>query len=159
MKLSHLDNKGNAEMVDVSEKNETLRIARAMAIVEFSKETYNIVKTGNSKKGDILGVAKIAGIMAAKKTSSLIPLCHPLLINKIDVSFKYIDTSNEIHITSTVSVNGKTGVEMEALVAANIAALTIYDMSKAIDKNIKIKEVKLIEKSGGKSGHFKRLEL
>ena len=159
MGLSHLDKDGNANMVDVSNKSVTERTAIARAIVSFSSETFNKVIVGNNKKGDIISVSKIAGIMAAKNTSNLIPLCHPLNLSKVDITFKFLEETCELKITSVVTVTGKTGVEMEALVAVNVAALTIYDMCKAIDKNIVIKEVKLLEKTGGKSGHFRRLQV
>ena len=157
MGLSHLDKDGHANMVDVSNKTITTRTAKAIALVSFSSNTYQTVIDGNNKKGDILSVSKIAGIMAAKNTSNLIPLCHPLNITNVDIEFMFLDDSHDLQIISSVTVSGQTGVEMEALVAVNVAALTIYDMCKAIDKNIIIKEVKLLEKTGGKSGEFKRL--
>ena len=157
MGLSHLDKDGHANMVDVSNKTITTRTAKAIALVSFSSDTYQTVIDGNNKKGDILSVSKIAGIMAAKNTSNLIPLCHPLNITNVDIEFMFLDDSHDLQIISTVTVSGQTGVEMEALVAVNVAALTIYDICKAIDKNIIIKEVKLLEKTGGKSGEFKRL--
>ena len=157
MGLSHLDKDGHANMVDVSNKTITTRTAKAIALVSFSSDTYQTVIDGNNKKGDILSVSKIAGIMAAKNTSNLIPLCHPLNITNVDIEFMFLDDSHDLQIISSVTVSGQTGVEMEALVAVNVAALTIYDMCKAIDKNIIIKEVKLLEKTGGKSGEFKRL--
>lgn len=157
MVFSHLDKNGNAKMVDVSNKNETVRTATARALVRFSKDTYSTIKNGNNKKGDIINVSKIAGIMAAKQTSSLIPLCHPINISGIDIIFNFLDESYELEIISEVKINGYTGVEMEALVAVNIAALTIYDMCKAIDKSITITNIQLLQKTGGKSGDFKRV--
>lgn len=155
MKITHLNNEGNANMVDVSNKNETKREAKAQAIVQMSKEAYDVLKSGYAKKGDILSVAQVAGIMAAKNTSNIIPLCHPLNLTHINIEYSFFDDTFELTITSTVSLTGKTGVEMEALTSASVAALTVYDMLKAIDKKIVIKEVKLLEKTGGKSGTFR----
>ncbi|HPP07253.1 MAG TPA: cyclic pyranopterin monophosphate synthase MoaC, partial [Syntrophorhabdaceae bacterium] len=150
MRLTHLDEKGRAQMVDVSDKQETQRIARAYGNVKISPETYKVIKEGYGPKGDIFSVAKIAGIMAAKKTHELIPLCHPLFISHIDVEFKFIDKENRVEILSTVKTTGKTGVEMEALVCATHVALTIYDMCKAMDKAIELGPFYLLEKEGGK---------
>ncbi len=154
--FTHFDDHGNAVMVDVSEKNETTRIAVASGIVSMNSEAYALVKTGSIKKGDVLGVARIAGIMAAKKVDAIIPLTHPLMITKVTIDFTLQDVDNSILISSTVGITGKTGVEMEALTAVSVAALTIYDMCKAVDKTMVIGEIKLMSKSGGKSGSFIR---
>jgi cyclic pyranopterin phosphate synthase len=149
--LTHIDNDGNAKMVDISDKNNTDRIAIASGFIKLNKETIQLVKTGDLKKGDVLTVAKIAAIQASKKTSSLIPLCHNIDLNKIDIEFNINNLENKIYCKSTVSCSGKTGVEMEALTAVSLALLTIYDMCKASDKNMLISEIKLLEKRGGKS--------
>jgi len=151
-KLSHYDKAGDARMVDVSAKTETKRTARAQAFVKMSAAV--ISELGNNPKGDPLQVARIAGITAAKKTSELIPMCHPLLLSHIDVSVTVKD--NGVHIASSVTTTAQTGVEMEALTAATVAALTVYDMTKALDKGIEIREIYLIEKTGGKSGAYAR---
>jgi cyclic pyranopterin phosphate synthase len=156
MKITHLNKDGNANMVDVSDKIETTRIATAQTTMVFNQETYQVLKNGYVKKGDILSVAQTAGIMGAKQTSNLIPMCHPLNITSVNIEYLFMDESLELQIQSTVKIAGKTGVEMEALMSVSITALTIYDMCKAIDKGIVIKETKLISKSGGKSGDFKR---
>jgi cyclic pyranopterin phosphate synthase len=155
-KFTHFDDQGNALMVDVSEKKETTRVAVASGTVKMSSEAFLLVKSGTIKKGDVLGVARIAGIMAAKKVDDIIPLTHPLLITKVTVDFSFHDEEKCISITSTVGITGKTGVEMEALTAVSAAALTIYDMCKAVDKNMVIGDIKLISKTGGKSGTFIR---
>ncbi len=155
-KLSHFDTRGRARMVDVSEKPPTEREAVARGTVSMKKSTLKLIKEGRMSKGDVLGVARIAGIMAAKKTPEIIPLCHPLNITSVEVSFEYGIRSNQIHIESRVRVNGQTGVEMEALTAVAASALTIYDMCKAVDRGIVISDILLIEKRGGKSGTFKR---
>ena len=152
MVLSHIDANGNAKMVDVSEKTETTRIAIACGEIRMKPETLALIKAGAMKKGDVLTVAQIAGIQAAKKTSELIPLCHPLPITKIDVDMQINDQLPGIVITATVKVTGKTGVEMEALTAVSVAALTIYDMAKAVEKTMCIQNIRLIEKHGGRSG-------
>lgn len=154
--FTHFDFDGNAVMVDVGGKKETARIAVAGGRVKMGERAYELVKSGSIAKGDVLGVARIAGIMAAKKVDTLIPLCHPLPISRVNVDFIFHDDNCIIEIRSTVGVFGKTGVEMEALTAVSIAALTIYDMCKAVDKNMIISEIKLFEKSGGKSGTFIR---
>ncbi len=156
--LSHIDENGMPKMVDVSEKSDTVRIASAHAKVSMSKEAFRLAISKGGKKGDVFGTAKIAGIMAAKKTSELIPLCHPLNIESCDISFEpdENENSNSITIISTVKISGKTGVEMEALTSASVAALTVYDMLKAVDKSIEISEIYLISKEGGKSGQYKR---
>ena len=145
-------------MVDVTDKQDTIRVAIAEATVKMKKETLKRIIDGGMKKGDVLAVSQVAGIMAAKKTPELIPMCHPLLLTGIDISFKHDFNTDELTINSTVSLSGKTGVEMEALTAVSVAALTVYDMCKAIDKDIIIKEIKLIEKTGGKSGAYRRTD-
>lgn len=157
MKLTHLDSDGKASMVDVTEKKETEREAKAFGKVRMAPETYNEIKKGEGPKGDIFTVAKIAGIMGAKKTHELIPLCHPLAITHIDVGYNFIDSESTVEITSSVKIKGQTGVEMEALTCAMLTGLTIYDMCKAIDKSIELGPFYLLEKSGGKSGSFKRI--
>ena len=153
-KLTHLDAAGNAHMVDVSEKHVTTRTATAKAMVEMLPETLALILEGKAKKGDVLATARIAGIMAAKKTHELIPLCHPLMISKVSVEFAPDVPSSTIEVSATVKVEGKTGVEMEALTACSVACLTLYDMCKAVDRGMKISNLRLVEKSGGKSGHF-----
>jgi len=152
MELSHIDANGNAKMVDVSEKTETTRLAIACGEIRMKPETLALIKAGAMKKGDVLTVAQIAGIQAAKKTSELIPLCHPLPITKVDVEMRINDQLPGVVITATVKVTGKTGVEMEALTAVSVAALTIYDMAKAVEKTMCIQNIRLIEKHGGRSG-------
>ena len=153
-RLTHLDATGNAHMVDVSDKHVTSRSATAKAQVLMLPETLALIVGGAAKKGDVLATARIAGIMAAKKTHELIPLCHPLLISKVSVDFVADEKSSSIEVSATVRVEGKTGVEMEALTACSIAALTLYDMCKAVDRAMKITDLRLTEKSGGKSGTF-----
>ena len=153
-KLTHINDNGEAEMVDVSSKNESAREAKAIAIVNMKPETLDLIISGLNKKGDVLGVAKIAGIQAAKKCSDLIPLCHPLMLSKISVDLTPNIKKSCIEIIAIAKLNGKTGVEMEALTAASIAALTVYDMCKAVDRFMSIDSVKLLEKKGGKSGHW-----
>ena len=148
--LSHFDDQGRAQMVDVGGKDPTKRMARAQAIVTMAKTTMQRIVAGEVGKGDVLGVARLAGIMAAKQTSSLIPLCHPLALNSINVDFEQLD-DDRLQIEATVKVTGKTGVEMEALTAVSIAGLTIYDMCKAIDREMTIGAIELVEKTGGKS--------
>ena len=152
-KLTHLDALGNAHMVDVSAKDVTTRSATARARVFMLPETLALITSGTAQKGDVLATARLAGIMAAKKTSDLIPLCHPLMISKVSVDFTIIDSA--IAVEATVKVEGKTGVEMEALTACSVACLTLYDMVKAVDRGMKITDLRLVEKSGGKSGLFK----
>ncbi len=153
-KLTHLDASGNAHMVDVSDKHVTSRSATARAQVSMLPETLAMILTGTAKKGDVLATARIAGIMAAKKTHELIPLCHPLLITKVTIDFSPDEATHCIGVSATVKVEGKTGVEMEALTACSVAALTLYDMCKAVDRGMKITDLRLTEKSGGKSGTF-----
>ncbi|HEC24788.1 MAG TPA: cyclic pyranopterin monophosphate synthase MoaC [bacterium] len=154
--LTHIDEKGMPKMVDVSKKMETVRIATAHAKVSMSSIAFGLAVSTGGKKGDVFGTAKIAGIMAAKRTSGLIPLCHPLNIEDCNIIFEPNEKENTIDIESIVKISGKTGVEMESLVASSIAALTIYDMLKAVDKSIEISEVYLIKKEGGKSGLYRR---
>jgi cyclic pyranopterin phosphate synthase len=156
--FSHFDADGNAIMVDVSKKNETERIATASGKITLSQEAYDLVKSGSMAKGDVLGVARIAGIMAAKKVDSLIPLCHPLAVTKININFAYNNDRRQIEIEAIVGITGKTGVEMEALTAVSVTALTIYDMCKAVDKAMVISDICLEKKTGGKSGTFIRPE-
>ena len=152
--LSHLDQSGAAAMVDVSDKQQTQRLARASALVQTTPEVIALIAKALLKKGDVLATARIAGIMAAKKTSELIPLCHPLLLSKVSVDFKLLPEQGQIQIESCCTLSGSTGVEMEALTAASVAALTIYDMCKAVDKAMIISNIRLLEKTGGKSGHY-----
>lgn len=153
-KLSHFNDQGQAHMVDVSAKDITSRVAMAKGRITMKPETLAIIMDGSAKKGDVLGVARLAGIMAAKKTSELIPLCHPLPISKVTIDIKPITSKNAIEIQSTVKTTGQTGVEMEALIAVNIAALTVYDMVKAVDKTMQITDIRVILKDGGKSGRL-----
>lgn len=154
-KLSHINRNGKAVMADVSEKKNTLRTAEAYAEVKVSKEVYNAIKQNQIAKGDVLTVAKLAGIQSAKRTSELIPLCHNIFISKIDVDLKLNAKNKTVEIFSFAKTNSVTGIEMEVLTAASIAALTVYDMCKALDKSIVIKEVKLLSKTGGKSGDYR----
>lgn len=154
--LTHLNEKGRARMVDVSEKAITERFAKAKAIVRLNEDTFNLLLENGIKKGDVLAVSQVASIMAAKNTSNIIPMCHPIIITGADVDFILDKEKFEIKIISKIKCKGETGVEMEALTAVTVAALTIYDMCKAYQKDIEIVEIKLLEKSGGKSGHFKR---
>ncbi len=154
-KLTHIDDTGAASMVDVSSKPMTERQATAEGRVIMAPETLALIKSGNAKKGDVLGVARIAGIMAAKKTHELIPLCHPLLLSKISVELEQDEIMPGIKVRATVKLSGQTGVEMEALTAVSVACLTIYDMVKAADRTMRIEGIRLTEKRGGKSGHFK----
>ncbi len=157
-KLTHLDEAGAARMVDVGDKAETTRIAQAQAVVTMQAETLGLISDGGHKKGDVLAVARIAGIQAAKKCSDLIPLCHPLMLDSVDVSFDVQESTSQIVVLARCRVSGKTGVEMEALTAASVAALTIYDMCKAVDRGMTINEVGLLHKEGGKSGVWQRSE-
>ena len=152
--LSHIDVKGNAQMVDVTEKQVTSRTALASAIIKMKPETLTKIIEGSHAKGDVLAVARIAGIQASKKTADLIPLCHPLALTKATVDFQAVSES-ELEVTAFCKLAGKTGVEMEALTAATVSALTIYDMCKAVEKGIVISNVKLLEKTGGKSGDYR----
>lgn len=152
--LTHLDALGNAHMVDVSGKDVTSRSATAKARVIMLPATLALILEGKAAKGDVLATARIAGIMAAKKTSELIPLCHPLMISKVSVDFEHDMAVSAIDVVATVKVEGKTGVEMEALTACSVACLTLYDMCKAVDRGMRITDLRLMEKMGGKSGHF-----
>ena len=156
-KFTHIDEQGNAIMVDVSNKEITNRTAKAVGKIYMSKEAYELVKQNKNKKGDVLTVSQVAGIMAGKKTSELVPLCHPLLINKLNVTFTDIEEKEKYGFIahSEVHVEGKTGAEMEALTAVEIALLTVYDMCKAVDKRMVITDIHLESKTGGKSGDFK----
>ena len=154
MELTHINDQGRAKMVDVSEKAETCRAATASATVNVTPETMRIIRTGGIKKGDVLSVAQVAGIMAAKKTADIIPMCHPLMLSSVDIRFELTDT--EIHIISTVKCKGVTGVEMEALTAASTAALTVYEMCKAVQRDTTITDIMLLRKGSGKSGEFTR---
>lgn len=156
MKLTHLDEKARAKMVDIGSKADTTRTAVAKGFVSLSKELLDLIKKEQLPKGNPFETARLAGIMAAKKTSELIPLCHPLLLSHIDVRLDL--TNSGVEITSTVTCRGATGVEMEALTAVSVAALTIYDMGKAVDKGIVISDIRLIEKRGGRSGVYRRQE-
>ena len=152
--LSHFDKDGNARMVDVSAKQITQRSASAKGRVAMLAETLSRIEKGAIEKGDVLQVARLAGIMAAKKTADLIPLCHPLALNSVTLDFHIDTAASTVEITATVKIDGKTGVEMEALTAVTVAALTIYDMCKAIDRGMRIETVRLVHKAGGKSGTF-----
>ena len=153
-KLTHINSNGEAQMVDVSEKNSTSREAKAGAKVLMKPATLDLIVSGSHKKGDVLSVARVAGIQAAKKCSELIPLCHPLMLTKVSVELTPNTKDSTIEIVAVAKLNGKTGVEMEALTAASIAALTVYDMCKAVDRFMTISNVQLLEKKGGKSGHW-----
>ena len=153
-KLNHFNEQGQAHMVDVSNKDITSRIATAKTSIIMNADTLKIIISGSAKKGDVLGIARLAGIMAAKKTSDLIPLCHPLPISNVNIDLKPEPSKNSIDIVATVKTSGQTGVEMEALTAANITALTIYDMLKAVDKTMKITDLRVTLKDGGKTGRL-----
>ena len=154
--LTHFDSAGKAHMVNVGDKNETKRIAVASGIIKMLDSTFALVKSGEAKKGDVIGVARIAAIQAAKKTSDLIPLCHPLSLTRVAIEFDLLEADSEVRCTATVENYGKTGVEMEALSAVSIGLLTIYDMCKAVDRGMSISGISLLEKKGGKSGHWVR---
>ena len=151
-KLTHMDDSGRPRMVDVSAKEDTVRVAIAKGLVRMQPATFKLIRRGGTAKGDVLSVAQLAGIMAAKKTPDLIPLCHPILISNVSVAFTPDEAASTIEITATVESTGKTGVEMEAMTAVSVAALAIYDMCKAIDRSMKIENIRLVRKSGGKSG-------
>lgn len=152
--LTHFNENGRSRMVDVSEKNVTLRTATAGGRVYVNPDTYKLIMSDGMKKGDVLGVAQIAGIMGAKRTPDIIPMCHPIIITGADISFDPDEKTSSIGIKATVSCKGETGVEMEAMTAVSVAALTIYDMCKAVQRDIQIGEIRLLKKSGGKSGDF-----
>ena len=154
--FTHFNADGNAVMVDVGEKEDTKREALASGVIYMSEECYRKVKEGSMKKGDVLGVARIAGIMGAKKTAELIPLCHILSLTKVEIDFEYLEEEHGIRVLCRTVCTGKTGVEMEALTGVNVCLLTIYDMCKAIDRGMEIGEIHLLEKSGGKSGQWIR---
>lgn len=154
--LTHFNSAGEAHMVDVGEKSVTRRIAVAEGYITMQPQTLAIILKGEAKKGDVLGVARIAGIMAAKKTADLIPLCHPLALSKVSIELTPVEGKSTVHCQATVQTSGQTGVEMEALTAVQITLLTIYDMCKAVDKGMTMEGVRLLEKAGGKSGHWKR---
>ncbi len=156
--LTHIDAAGEAHMVDVSGKAETVRIATAEGYIRMSPETLALIRDGNAKKGDVIGTARLAGIMAAKQTANLIPLCHPLMLTKVSIEIAEDAALPGLRVTATAKLTGKTGVEMEALTAVSVACLTIYDMAKAADKVMEIGGVRLLEKSGGKSGDFRHPE-
>lgn len=152
--FTHFDAEGKAVMVDISDKETTARSASAKALVLMQPHTKTLIQQGGVKKGDVLAVARLAGIMAAKRTAELIPLCHPLMLTAVTIDFALEDAVPGVEVTATCRLDGRTGVEMEALTAAAIAALTIYDMCKAIDRRIRITDLRLVHKSGGKSGDF-----
>jgi cyclic pyranopterin phosphate synthase len=154
-KLTHLGTQGEAHMVDVGAKAETERTAIAEGIIIMLPETLRMIMAGDAKKGDVLGTARVAGIMAAKKTHELIPLCHPLLLTKVSVDIQPEPTLPGLRVIALARVTGKTGVEMEALTAASVACLTIYDMAKAVDRGMEISGIRLVEKTGGKSGDYR----
>ena len=157
--LTHFDEQGKARMVDVGAKTETVREATAAGTVSLSADAFRLVQAGEMAKGDVLGVARIAGIMAAKRVDELIPLTHPLAINKVTVDFELDPVHCTVEIHATVGISGKTGVEMEALTAVSVAALTVYDMCKAVDKGMVISNIRLLRKTGGKSGTYQRAEI
>ena len=152
--FTHFDASGQAHMVDVGEKSETHRIAEAAGSIRMQPQTLAMIVAGGAKKGDVLGIARIAAIQGAKRTSELIPLCHPIALTKVGVEFEIDQASATIHCSVTAETVGRTGVEMEALTATSVALLTIYDMCKAVDRGMRICEIKLLEKVGGKSGHW-----
>jgi cyclic pyranopterin phosphate synthase len=156
--LTHIAASGEAHMVDVSAKDDTVRVAVAEGFVKMKPETLSTIRDGNAKKGDVIGTARIAGIMAAKQTSNLIPLCHPLMLSKVTVDIEEDTDLPGLRIEATVKLTGKTGVEMEALTAVSVTCLTIYDMAKAVDKTMEIGGIRVMEKSGGKSGDFRHPE-
>ena len=156
MELTHINEQGHGQMVDVSEKNISTRVASAQAVIHMNDKTYHAIMNKEMKKGDVLSVAQVAGIQAVKKTSELIPMAHPLLLTGINIMFYEEEKTHSIRIICTVTCEGKTGVEMEALTGASVSALTIYDMAKAMDPSMKITDIVLIEKTGGKSGHYVR---
>lgn len=154
--LTHLDQRGNARMVDIGDKAITSRVATAAAEVSMLPQTFRLLVDGSHKKGDVLAVARVAGIQAAKKCADLIPLCHPLMLTKVTVDFEMDAEAHRVLISASCAVDGKTGVEMEALTAASVAALTIYDMCKAVDRGMVVSNIRVLEKKGGKSGDYTR---
>lgn len=156
MEFTHFNTAGYARMVDVSQKDDTVRIATAQAVIHMQPATLAAIRGGDIKKGDVLGVAQVAGIMGAKQTSAFIPMCHPLMLNSVNIEFEINEIQSSITIRCQAKSTGKTGVEMEAISGASIAAITIYDMAKAIDRWMEITDIRLLEKEGGKSGHIYR---
>ncbi|MCL4798406.1 MAG: cyclic pyranopterin monophosphate synthase MoaC [Burkholderiales bacterium] len=152
--LSHFDAHGQAHMVDVGDKAETQRVARARGAILMRPETFALVRSGSAQKGDVLGVARVAAIQAAKRTADLIPLCHPLALTRVAAEFELDEDRAAVVLTVTVETRGRTGVEMEALTAVSVGLLTVYDMCKAVDRGMRIEAIRLLEKSGGRSGHF-----
>lgn len=158
MEFTHINEQGRARMVDVTVKDDSERVAVARAEVRMRAETLSLIKSGGIKKGDVLAVAQVAGVMGAKQTPFLVPMCHPLMLTSVDLEFQMDEAQSAIIILGRVKTTGKTGVEMEALTAVSVAALTIYDMCKSVDRWMEIGAIKLLEKAGGKSGHLKRQE-
>ncbi len=154
LSLTHFDAQGQAHMVDVGGKTQTRRVAVARGRIVMLPETLELVRSGSAKKGDVIGVARLAGIMAAKKTSDLIPLCHPIALTRVALELEVLTAENAVECTATAETVGQTGVEMEALTAVNVALLTVYDMCKAVDRGMTITDVRLLEKHGGKSGSY-----
>lgn len=154
--FSHFNDSGRAKMVDVSAKEDTARTAVAAGRVLVNEETFRLIRSGGMKKGDVLAVAQVGGIMGAKKTSELIPMCHPIMLSGVDIDFELREETHSVEITATAKCTGATGVEMEALTAVSVAALTVYDMCKAVQRDIEISDIRLLKKSGGKSGVFER---
>ena len=152
--LTHFDQAGNAHMVDVGAKDQTHRVARAQGAIRMKPETFAMISQGTAKKGDVIGIARVAAIMASKKTAELIPLCHPIALTRVAVDFELNEADSSVRCVAVCETHGQTGVEMEALTAVEVGLLTIYDMCKAVDRFMEIGEVKLLEKSGGKSGHW-----
>lgn len=152
--LTHFDQAGNAHMVDVGAKDQTHRVARAQGTIRMKPETFAMISQGTAKKGDVIGIARVAAIMASKKTAELIPLCHPIALTRVAVEFELNEADSSVRCVATCETHGQTGVEMEALTAVQVGLLTIYDMCKAVDRFMEIGGVKLLEKSGGKSGHW-----
>ena len=152
--LTHINHQGEANMVDVSNKDNSVRVARAQAFISMSADTLSQITDGQHTKGDVFGVARVAGIQAAKKCSDLIPLCHPLMLTKVAIEFEIVELTSSVRIESLCKLTGKTGVEMEALTAVSVAALTLFDMCKASDPKMVISDIKVLEKQGGKSGHW-----
>jgi len=157
-KLSHLNQKGEANMVDVTEKAMTSRTATAQGFIRMNRETFELITTGKHKKGDVFAVARIAGIQAAKKCSDLIPLCHPLMLSKVQVDFTLDNEHSQVKVTSLCRLTGQTGVEMEALTAVSVACLTLFDMCKAADPSMEIHDIKVLSKAGGKSGNWQAIK-
>lgn len=154
--FSHFNDSGRAKMVDVSAKEDTARTAVAAGRVFVNEETFRLIRSGGVKKGDVLAVAQVGGIMGAKKTSELIPMCHPIMLSGVDIDLELREETHSVEITATAKCMGATGVEMEALTAVSVAALTVYDMCKAVQRDIEISDIRLLKKSGGKSGVFER---